>query len=214
MKQNKVLNLRFQNLMWIFDIIKIYLARILSFIYSLFQKDFPSKGKMSNVVIVGLENAGKTTMLNAIKTGHFQQKEKIKMSDKETVRTSDLCLTAIDLCHQMERRAWSTRYDYQGIVFIIDASDKSSFESAKIELDLILEDNSTKNLPLLILANKVDVAGSATYIDIVNAFNLKDLYSNDQVTKSNETRPVNLVMTSIRQQFGYLSGFKWISHFM
>lgn len=191
--------------MWIFD-----------FINSLFQKLFPPKEKTSKIIIVGLDNAGKTTMLYAIKNGNFQQQEKTKTFNKEMIRIAGVNINVYDLGgHDMVRQAWADYYmNCQGIVFVIDASNQSRFNESKKELDSIMNDESIMNVPILILANKVDIAGAASYIDIVNAFDLKDLYSNDQITVSNETRPVNLVMTSIRQHFGYLSGFKWISHFI
>lgn len=193
--------------MWIFNLI-----------YSLFQKIFSlfsQSKKTPQIAIVGLCNAGKTTMLNALKTGHFQQQEKAKASKKETICISGLnmIIKIFDLDDHIHNDK-SDNLDFQGIVFVIDASDRSRFDEAKKEFDQIMNDEFCNNIPILILANKVDVAGSASYIDIVDAFNLKDLYNNEQITKINETRPINLTMSSVRQQFGYLSGFKWMVHFI
>ncbi|KAK8878585.1 intracellular protein transport [Tritrichomonas musculus] len=191
--------------MWIFD-----------FIYSIFRKIFPVKGKASNIVIIGLDNAGKSTMLYALKNGRFQQQEKTKTFDKEMVKIGGLDIYAWDLGgHMMVRQTWSDYYfSCQGIVFVIDASCQTRFNEAKNELDMIMNDSTIKNLPILILANKIDVAGSASYSDIVSAFNLKNLYDSDQITVHTEFRPIHLVMTSVPQLFGFLSGFKWLSNFI
>ena len=47
----------------------------------------------------------------------------------------------------------------QGLVFVIDSSDKDRLEEARTELTRIIQDREMKDALLLVFANKQDVPG-------------------------------------------------------
>jgi GTPase SAR1 family protein len=98
-----------------------------------------------------------------------------------------------------------------GIVFVIDASDRLAFGASRAELDEILNDGDLSALPVLILANKVDVAGAASFAEIVEAFQIENLCMGEVVMSRIPGRPIHLVMTSVEQNFAFQGGFKWLA---
>lgn len=53
----------------------------------------------------------------------------------------------------------------QGLIFVIDSSDRARIEEARQELHRIINDREMKESLLLVFANKQDIAGgSSTYI--------------------------------------------------
>jgi signal recognition particle receptor subunit beta len=49
----------------------------------------------------------------------------------------------------------------QGLVFVIDSSDKDRLEEARTELTRIIQDREMKDALLLVFANKQDVPGGS-----------------------------------------------------
>ena len=58
------------------------------------------------------------------------------------------------------------------IVFLIDCVDKARFVESKTELDSLLTDEQLENCPILILGNKIDIAGAASEEELLSAFGL------------------------------------------
>ena len=65
----------------------------------------------------------------------------------------------------------------QGIIFVIDSSDKVRLAVAKNELELLLthSDIKGKNIPILFYANKMDIPGSASAKDCVDLLTLETI---------------------------------------
>ena len=66
------------------------------------------------------------------------------------------------ICHRWERvltDGGSLCAGTQGLIFVVDASDRSRIEEARQELQRIISDREMKDSLLLVFANKQDVAG-------------------------------------------------------
>ncbi|XP_044008171.1 ADP-ribosylation factor-like protein 6 isoform X2 [Aphidius gifuensis] len=84
--------------------------------------------------------------------------------------------TAFDMSgHDRYRSLWEHYYkDCQGIIFIIDSSDKLRLVVSKEELDMLLQhpDVVGRKVPILFLANKMDLPDSLTSVKLVAALGL------------------------------------------
>jgi small GTP-binding protein len=99
----------------------------------------------------------------------------------ETVEYKKLKFTMWDVGGQDKiRQLW--RHYYQntdGIIFVTDSNDKARLEMAKEELHMVLADEELNGVPLLVFANKQDLARSLKVSDMADGLGLKKLRSRD-----------------------------------
>lgn len=132
------------------------------------------------VLIIGLDNAGKTTFLEQTKT-KFSKKYK-GMNPNKITTTVGLNIGKIDvkgarlmfwdLGGQEELQSlWDKYYaESHGIIYIIDSVDTTRIPESKLAFDKMLQSDALDTVPLLILANKQDVEGCMSVLDIKKAF--------------------------------------------
>lgn len=109
------------------------------------------------VVIVGLDGAGKTSILSAMRGVTLSNPPIPTIGfNVESLEYMNLVFTLWDVSgHQKFRPLWKHYfYNTQAVIFVIDASDRSRFEEAQNELSKILYDRELKDALLLIYANK------------------------------------------------------------
>ena len=167
--------------------------------------------KKARIVIVGLDNAGKTTLLHTMKTHHFAQFEQTKSYTQEELEFGGIHMTCFDLGgHSVVRQSWSEYYlKADAVVFVIDASDNERISEAKEELSAIQE-KVPRNVPILILGNKQDVVGCISREELQEKLSIKSMSPLEGGKNGNE-RPLRIQMISAKQDFGYEIGFNWIA---
>ena len=57
-------------------------------------------------------------------------------------------------------------------MFLIDCVETARFADSKKELDSLLTDEQLANCPILILGNKIDIAGAVSEEELLSAFGL------------------------------------------
>ena len=119
------------------------------------------------LLIVGLDNAGKTTFLEQMK-GVFNNTP-VRALDRipptvglnvATVEIDDIRVVIWDVGgHKSMRSMWSKYYrDCHGVIFLVDSSDPDRFKEVKDELRDLAANTDLEDLPILICANKQDLA--------------------------------------------------------
>jgi len=127
-----------------------------------------SKRSAANVVVVGLDNSGKTTIINRLKPRETQASNIVPTVGftVEKFQSKSLQLIAFDMSGQGRyRNMWEHYYrDCHGIIFVIDSSDKLRLAVAHEELDQLLAhpDVRERRVPVLFFANKMDVRDAVT----------------------------------------------------
>lgn len=120
------------------------------------------KKKEANVVVVGLDNSGKTTIITKLKPAESQSQDIVPTIgfNVEKFQTKALSFTAFDMSGQGRyRNLWEHYYkECHGIIFVLDSSDKIRMTVAKDELNMLLSHNDIGNrrIPILLFANKMD----------------------------------------------------------
>lgn len=124
----------------------------------------------------GLQNAGKTSFIDALGGGEFKDDMIPTVGfNMRKLRRDGVGVKTWDLGGQERFRGTWERYcrGMHCVVFVLDASAPELFESAKNELHGLLKRDTLKEIPLLVLGNKSDVAGAVKVNEVIEAMELK-----------------------------------------
>ncbi|CAO3636134.1 unnamed protein product [Cunninghamella echinulata] len=133
-----------------------------------------------NVLIIGLDNAGKTTLLERIKslfsgiTG--LSPDKIAPTVGLNIGRIEVNSSRIkfwDLGGQRDLQTIWERYysECHAIVFVVDSTDSRRLEECKDTFETLITNDLVEGVPILMLANKQDVSNSLRVEDIKEVFN-------------------------------------------
>lgn len=174
--------------------------------------------KQGNIVFMGLDNAGKTTLLHMLRDDVLVQHMPTQKPTMEQLQIGQVTLNAYDLGgHAIARRTWR---DYtqtaSGIVFLVDASDRGRLLEAKTELDGLLTDEALARTPIVVLGTKIDIPGACSEDELRVALGIYNTYgkSVDQRATMTGVRPIEVFMCSITRRQGYKEAFQWIARFI
>ena len=116
--------------------------------------------------------------------------------------------------HTPARKVWKEYCtEVDAIVYIIDCSDIERFEESKKELDTLLSEESLRNVPFLILGNKIDIPTAVSEQQLRDAMGLTTTTGKGNVPCEG-IRPIEVFMTSIVNKQGYADGFRWLSQYL
>uniref|UniRef100_A0A0N5B264 ADP-ribosylation factor n=1 Tax=Strongyloides papillosus TaxID=174720 RepID=A0A0N5B264_STREA len=126
------------------------------------------KSSDHRIVILGLDNAGKTTVLYRMKLHQIILTQPTVGFNCEKYKVMDGFAKGHNFTlwdvggHQRLRPLWRTYIKAaSALIFVIDTSNKNRFEEAKDELETILVSYELPiYVPILLLANKQDLPGS------------------------------------------------------
>ncbi|XP_045474650.1 ADP-ribosylation factor-related protein 1 [Harmonia axyridis] len=119
------------------------------------------------VLILGLDNAGKTTYLEAAKmklTKNYSAINPLKITTTVglnigRIEVNGISLNFWDLGGQAELQSlWDKYYaESHAIIYIVDSSDRERIDESKETFDKVIASENLKGVPLLVLANKQDI---------------------------------------------------------
>jgi len=151
-------------------------------ISQLFNRLFGSEEK--RIVMVGLDAAGKTTILYKLKLGEVVTTIPTIGFNVETVEYKNISFTVWDVGGQDKiRPLWRHYYqNTQGVIFVVDSADKDRLESkgkegttASDELGRLLGEDELKDAALLVFANKQDLPGAASVNEVSQKLGLNNI---------------------------------------
>uniref|UniRef100_UPI0037E9B692 ADP-ribosylation factor-like protein 14 n=1 Tax=Semicossyphus pulcher TaxID=241346 RepID=UPI0037E9B692 len=138
-----------------------------------------SKLPEAQVLLLGLDNAGKSTLLYKLKHNAYVSTVptigfNVEMFEAKKNR-KNIAVTMWDVGGQGKMREhWKSFYeDAAAVVFVVDSSDRARMEEARKELESALRSEPLKGRPLILVANKQDVNGALTVTEIKDTFHLK-----------------------------------------
>ncbi|XP_076237677.1 E3 ubiquitin-protein ligase TRIM23 isoform X2 [Calliopsis andreniformis] len=130
------------------------------------------------VVILGLDGAGKTSILSAMRGVTLSSPPIPTIGfNVESLEYKNLVFTLWDVGGQQKfRPLWKHYYhNTQAVIFVVDASNRSRFEEAKNELSKIVNERELKDALFLIYANKQDTVGCASVEELTEILCLQKL---------------------------------------
>ncbi|KAK3927644.1 ADP-ribosylation factor-related protein 1 [Frankliniella fusca] len=133
------------------------------------------------VLILGLDNAGKTTYLESAKTQLLRQYQGMNPSKITStvglnigrVVVGGIALNFWDLGGQQELQSlWDKYYaESHAVIYIVDSSDRDRISESKETFDKMISTQSLQGVPLLVLANKQDVTDCMGVREVKPIFN-------------------------------------------
>ncbi|XP_056294598.1 ADP-ribosylation factor-like protein 6 isoform X2 [Pseudoliparis swirei] len=114
--------------------------------------------KEVNVLCLGLDNSGKTTIINQLKPSNTQAQEIVPT-----------------IGFNIEK--FKSSRESHAIIFVIDSGDKLRMVVAKEELDTLLnhEDIRSKKMPVLFFANKMDLRDAVSSVKVSQMLSLENI---------------------------------------
>jgi len=134
-------------------------------------------GKKNKLIVVGLDNSGKSTILAWLKPKKAVTQDVVPTVGfaVEEFSKNGLTFTAFDMSGQGRyRNLWEHYYkECGGIIFTIDSTDKIRMCVAKDELESLLKhDDLPPDVPILFFANKMDRPDALSAVDCVQSLEL------------------------------------------
>ena len=171
--------------------------------------------KEAKIVFLGLDNAGKSTLLTVLKTGRVTQLDPTKHAHSESLTIGKVKMNAFDLGgHEAMRKMWREYFPkIDAVVYLVDSADPSRFEESTTEFKRIIDTEEIGNIPILILGNKIDKKGAVSEDELRTVFGLnkQSTFGSQKVDNING-KPVEVFMCAVVKKTGFANGFKWLTN--
>ncbi|KAH7638053.1 ADP-ribosylation factor 2 [Dermatophagoides farinae] len=141
-------------------------------ISSLFTRLFGKK--QVRILMVGLDAAGKTTILYKLKLGEVVTTIPTIGFNVETVEYKNISFTVWDVGGQDKIRPLWRHYfqNTQGLIFVVDSNDKERVGEAAEELQRMLNEDELRDSILLVFANKQDLPNAMSTSELKDRLGL------------------------------------------
>uniref|UniRef100_A0A8C2V2W3 ARF like GTPase 13B n=1 Tax=Chinchilla lanigera TaxID=34839 RepID=A0A8C2V2W3_CHILA len=129
------------------------------------------------LVMVGLDNAGKTATAKGIKGEHPEDVAPTVGFSKIDLKQGKFEVTIFDLGGGKRIRGiWKNYYaESYGVIFVVDSSDEERMEETKETMSEVLRHPRISGKPILVLANKQDKEGALGEADVIECLSLEKL---------------------------------------
>ncbi|KAF8821903.1 ADP ribosylation factor ARF1 [Cardiosporidium cionae] len=158
--------------------------------------------KEVRILILGLDNAGKTTILYRLQLNEVVSTVPTIGFNVETLIYKNVKFHVWDLGGQQNIRPyWRCYYaNANAIIYVVDSADPDRLADSRTELLLILQEEEIQGLSLLIFANKQDIEGAMTADEISKGLGLTSI----------RDRPWAIFKSSAVKGHGLQEGLDWL----
>ena len=135
------------------------------------------KEKEMRILMLGLDNSGKTTILKKMNGEDISEISPTLGFNIKTLEHRMYTLNFWDVGGQRSLRSYWRNYFEQteGLVWVVDSADKRRIEDCRTELNTLLVEERLAGATLLILANKQDLPGALSDDDIKKLLKLDSI---------------------------------------
>ncbi|KAK7309695.1 hypothetical protein RJT34_06632 [Clitoria ternatea] len=160
--------------------------------------------KEMRILMVGLDAAGKTTILYKLKLGEIVTTIPTIGFNVETVEYKNISFTVWDVGGQDKIRPLWRHYfqNTQGLIFVVDSNDRDRVVEARDELHRMLNEDELRDAVLLVFANKQDLPNAMNAAEITDKLGLHSL----------RLRHWYIQSTCATSGEGLYEGLEWLSN--
>ena len=157
---------------------------------------------------MGLDNAGKTSILEALTGGCPRETSPTSGYNIKQTQINGLDFDVFDLGGQQSLRPrWADYYDkVAGIVWVIDSADRRRMYETGLELAAVVSDKNLDGVPILIMANKQDLATAMSPDEIAVELKL--------ISTRKHTYQIQECVAIDSDDLGIERGMKWMTEIL
>lgn len=154
------------------------------------------------ILMLGLDAAGKTTILYKLKLGEVVNTIPTIGFNVESFEYKNISFNAWDIGGQWRLRSlWQHYFDgAQCLIYVVDSADRDRIDENAEQLKKLMDDEELKDCSLMIYANKQDVPGAMTCPELTEKLGLCQL-----------RRPWYIQATCATRGDGLYEGLDWVS---
>lgn len=158
--------------------------------------------KEARILVLGLDNAGKTTILKALSEEDVTHIMPTQGFNIKSLVHDGYKLNVWDIGGQKTIRPyWSNYFENSDcLIYVIDSSDQRRLAESGSELSELLQEEKLANIPLLVLANKQDLLQAVPADEISDTLNLHDI----------RDRAWTIQACSAKSNEGLQEGMEWL----
>ena len=174
----------------------------MGFIFSKILDFFSRSRNKFKIILLGIQNAGKTTILYRLSIGQLVKTTPTIGSNVEEISYNNVKLQAWDLGGQESTRSvWDVYFvNTDAIIYVIDTHDET-YDDSKTQFYKLLSNETLKNAVILIYANKQDLPGAKSVAEIIQIYELDTI--KDHIW--------HIQPCSAQTGEGLITGMKWLS---
>jgi len=168
----------------------------------LFKRLFSKKDM--RILMVGLDAAGKTTILYKLKLGEIVTTIPTIGFNVETVEYKNINFTVWDVGGQDKIRPLWRHYfqNTQGLIFVVDSNDRERASEATDELNKMLNEDELRDAAVLVFANKQDLPNAMSVAELTDKLGLHSIRNRKWYIQS----------TCATSGDGLYEGLDWLSN--
>jgi len=154
--------------------------------------------------MVGLDAAGKTTILYKLKLGELVTTIPTIGFNVENVQFKNINFTVWDVGGQDKIRPLWRHYfqNTQGLIFVVDSNDHERVDEAKEELQKMMNEDELRDSTVLVFANKQDLPHAMSVSELTEKLGLKSVKNHKWFVQS----------TSAMNGNGLYEGLDWLAN--
>jgi len=160
--------------------------------------------KERRILMLGIDGAGKTTILYKLKMGENINTVPTIGFNVETLQFKNIKFTVWDVGGQTRiRNLWRHYYEgSHGLIFVVDCNDVKRIEESAIVLESLLNSEEMRQAVLLVLANKQDLPNAISVSELTERLGLHKI----------RDRPWNVQATCAQSGDGLVEGMQWLAN--
>ncbi|KAJ8683198.1 hypothetical protein QAD02_018990 [Eretmocerus hayati] len=175
-------------------------------------KKLKQKEKEMRILMLGLDNAGKTTIVKRLIGEPIDTISPTLGFNIKTLDHNGYKLNVWDVGGQKSLRTYWKNYfeSTDGLIWVVDSADRRRLEDCKEEMHKLLQEERLEGATLLIFANKQDLPGAVSTEDIAQILDLESIkthhwkiYKASAITAENLLEGINWIAEDISKRVFY-----------